>query len=371
VSTGVIVFSGFNPRAVIAFLRTLEASEVDYGIIARSGSDEIFLTTYHARVLAVRRREELDLQDMLEHVRSVQKRLRAGRYVIAPSTEALNRFLLAHRPAFEQANCTVPLVDLELYESISDKAAFTALCEEHDIRVPRKLENRDQLALPFVARPTRYVSARGRVHAPLLISSVEDRALFERDYDPRDFFYQEYVGGKSYYLLFYFYRSRTCMKLSQVNYVQQARGKSVIAAEVATFHESAEAGKYERLFGLLKFSGLVMVEVKEYEGQCWMIEANPRFWGPSQLFVDAGVNLFEAFLYDAAVTSALPTSKEARPGTRYFWRGGLVETAKRGEQVAYHSYTAEQLADDWPLWTASDVYDRADTRELSRRELGD
>jgi hypothetical protein len=35
------------------------------------------------------------------------------------------------------------------------------------------------------------------------------------------------------------------------------------------------------------FYGLVMIEVKEYDNQFYMIEANPRLWGPSQLILDA------------------------------------------------------------------------------------
>ena len=43
-----------------------------------------------------------------------------------------------------------------------------------------------------------------------------------------------------------------------------------------------------------------------------MIEANPRFWGPSQLFVDAGFNLFESFLFDYNIIETLPLDNQKK-----------------------------------------------------------
>ena len=53
-----------------------------------------------------------------------------------------------------------------------------------------------------------------------------------------------------------------------------------------------------------------MVEVKHLSNKNYMIEANPRFWGPSQLFVDAGINLFEAFLVDNGLLNKRLTFRE-------------------------------------------------------------
>lgn len=50
----ILIFSGFNPRAVLAFIRTLEKNNIsDYGIIANGICDRIFLTKYASKVIYV------------------------------------------------------------------------------------------------------------------------------------------------------------------------------------------------------------------------------------------------------------------------------------------------------------------------------
>ena len=46
------------------------------------------------------------------------------------------------------------------------------------------------------------------------------------------------------------------------------------------------------------YYGLIMIEVKIQDGEYYMIEANPRLWGPSQLILDAGMDLFHRFALD-------------------------------------------------------------------------
>ena len=89
----VLVFSGFNPRSVIAFLRTMESMGVDYAIIAKSEQDDIFLTEYKGKVLAIRDSTALILEDLLLSIKKVKEKHIADEYIIAPTTEALNRFI--------------------------------------------------------------------------------------------------------------------------------------------------------------------------------------------------------------------------------------------------------------------------------------
>ena len=51
---GVLIFSGYNPRATFSFLRTLVKNSVPFGIIASGKNDKIFLTKYKDNVLVVR-----------------------------------------------------------------------------------------------------------------------------------------------------------------------------------------------------------------------------------------------------------------------------------------------------------------------------
>lgn len=105
-----MVFSGYNQRAVISFIRTLHETNCEYAIIVASQDDPIFLSEYTDRNLAVRQSKPLIREDLLHSIQTVQSKVEADEYIIAPVTEALNRFLLEIRSCFEQ-QCTIPLVD--------------------------------------------------------------------------------------------------------------------------------------------------------------------------------------------------------------------------------------------------------------------
>ena len=123
----IVIFSGFNQRAIIAFLRTLKKNNLDYAIIAKPENDDIFLTDYKCRVLAIRKLVSLNLEDLIGSIKEVQRKHKADEYIIAPTTEALNRFLLDNKERFNNIGCEIPLVDKNLYELISNKYSFGKL----------------------------------------------------------------------------------------------------------------------------------------------------------------------------------------------------------------------------------------------------
>lgn len=361
----ILIFTGYNDRATVAFLRTLDSYKLPYAIIASSEEDRIFLTKYKNHVLAVRKSTPLVLSDLMESIAVVQKKIKADRYLIMPSTEALNRFVLDHRDFFRGKNCELPLVDKELYEIISDKYGFQEACLRNGILVPREYSGIDDISLPYVAKPKRYLSESGTVHSPVLVFSQGDHQAFMRSFGADEFYYQEFIGGKSLYLLYYFSPNGDVYKFSQENHMQQSGGKSIVAAISSDFHHSEESFRYEAMFKSIGFSGLVMVEVRQQGDRNYMIEANPRFWGPSQLFVDAGMNFFEAFLYDLGMIMEKPVFYERSGKTRYFWSGGLPDD----KGTVYHNYTPGQYSSESSAWYAADVYNRDDTWELFDKEM--
>ena len=363
----VLLFSGYNERAVVAFARTLRAGDVRFGIIARDSSDQIFDSDYADQVVFTRRSNALDRRMVSELLDEVRKIHGKADYLIAPSTEALNRFLLSERSFLEAQGITVPLVSEEQYSAISDKFSFTEICRDFGISVPVEYRSLDDIDYPFVAKPKKFRSRDGVIHSPLIISDRSGKEMLRKEYDGGDFFFQEYIQGKSLYLLYHFGRDGSVAKLSQENLVQQPGGKSIVAATTSHFHEGPESAKYEALFESLSFRGLVMVEVRQSGSNVCMIEANPRFWGPSQLFVDAGVNLFEEFLYDQEVIPERPACAD-RKEARYFWYGGF-QAARRGpDQPAYYQGTENEFLSELEEWISVDVYRRRDTMKIFRRE---
>lgn len=360
----VVVFSGYNQRAVIALLRTLTKKMVPFAIIASSPEDTIFQTTYGKSAI-VRNSKELNIKDLLESLSRATSHMTNQSYLIAPSTESLNRFLLKHRDEFERRNFEIPLVDEVLYSQISDKKSFTHMCSSAGIMVPRDEQDVSSLELPFVAKPKKYWAADGSTPSPVLIHTPEERDMFVRDYHTGDFYFQEYIDGESHYLLYYVYADGRIDKFSQRNLVQQPDGKSVIAAITSNIHKQKISNQYEKLLIDSGYRGLIMIEVKiNSAGKAYMIEANPRMWGPSQLFVDAQYDLFESLLYDYGVITQPMNSDTSSEITRYYWGGGGAAAGVDDDGLDYHGYSIEQLKREKSQWVAADIYNRDDTFEL-------
>ena len=238
------------------------------------------------------------------------------------------------------------------------------LCTKQGIHVPRLIGDPQCCALPFVAKAASYDITKP--FAPRLVMSEDDRRDLLQSPEAPTLFFQEYVAGRSFYLLLHIARDGEVTAFSQQNLVQQPRGRSIIAAVSSDFHLTEDARPYVDLLKASRFHGLIMIEVRCNDRGCWMIEANPRFWGPSQLVVDAmQLSLFDAFLVEQGADGVEATI--AAGGTRYFWYEGLQETLRAGDRPVYHGYDAQSLARELPVWLANDVYRRADTMRVFAR----
>ncbi|MGI9237274.1 MAG: ATP-grasp domain-containing protein [Woeseiaceae bacterium] len=365
----VLLFSGYNDRAVISFARTLTANGVRFAVVARDSTDAIFLSDYASEVVHTRDSNSRQLdRDLIRRVlKDVRNSHPETECLIAPSTEALNRFILREREFLQSNGISVPLAAGELYAAISDKQSFAEICRNSDISVPEEYRSVQSSKYPFVAKPKTYQSEDGGIHTPYLIFDDKQKESFLRECDENQFFYQEFVAGQSIYLLYYFRKDGSVAKLSQENWVQQPQGRSIVAATTSRYHEDAESDRYEALFKSLGFRGLVMVEIKVSDGTAFMIEANPRFWGPSQLFVDAGLNLFEEFLFDHDIILNRPGARE-NGEARYFWYGGFLGVLRDSDELVYHRGTEHEFRAELDSWIAADVYRRDDTMKIFAEE---
>lgn len=361
-----LVFSGYNQRAVITLLRKLSAHCIPYFVVADGDRDTILQTTYRNKVCHIRRNLELSLTNMQELLAELQPTLAGHDVLFAPTTEALNRFFLEHREAMEAQGIQVPLVANELYTKISDKYPFSELCRQYDIPVPREFQRIDTCPLPFVAKQKHYIAGSNK--KPLLVLDEAGRQNFLAAEDSRDFYLQEFITGRSHYLLAHLSRSGQTLTFSQENLIQQPDGKSIIAARAGDYHQTADAARYIDMLASYGFFGLVMIEVRQKGDTFYMIEANPRLWGPSQLYVDAmQEDLLDAFLRDLGFS--LRTVNKPYLSPRYFWYEGYAETLHQGQQPTYHNYSPDQLAVELPLWMENEMYGRPDTQTLFLHSL--
>lgn len=366
-----IIFSGFNQRAVIAFIRMLERRSVSYFIISSGVEDSIRHTPYARNVVVTRSTITLTEEAMAEALDATLAHagVGVGRFHLAPTSESLIRFFLACRHLLEKRDITLPVVSHTLYTRLSDKEAFGELCLAAGLTIPRFLHDPSNADLPFVAKPKTYDLAMPM--APLLIMTEQERVALLCHPNLERFYLQEYINGRSIYLLFHFAQDGSVQLCSQENLVQQPNGKSIIAAITANVHYSEKCKPYIDMLKSTGFHGLIMIEIRIKSDDTWcVIEANPRLWGPSQFVIDIaeGHNLFDAFLDDCGFDS--PSVTPPPTGlSRYFWFGGLMQTLSSGKQPAFHNYSVDQMLEDIPLWLAADVYRRPDTFNIFIEEL--
>lgn len=356
----VLIFSGYNERAVIALCRELSAARAPFSVIASGGHDPIFRTAYRASVQAIRSVTALDADDLDRCLRRVQSRHPASGYVIAPTSEFLNQHVLTHRTWFAERLCEIPLVDAACYTTVTNKASFRSLCEASGLAVP-PLVDPTTTRSPFVAKPKYNITADGRSLYPAL---VYDDADWRRQRETLgaldDYYFEALIEGPSYYLLYYLpaHPDAPVFSWSQRNLLQQPGGKSMVLAISDTLHTSPISAQVISMLRGVGFHGLAMVELIRRDDTYYAIELNPRLWGPIQLVRNAGSHLLRAFVQDALhgyVTDADPSAGHA---ASYAWLGGI----RRG--VTWH---APRPRFPW-LAVASrvggDVYLRPDTLSL-------
>lgn len=363
-----LVFSGYNQRAVIAFLRTLVQCNVDnYLIVASSNEDAIFGTKYYNKVIYTRKNKELSVTLFQEIIKKVEKENNNAEFVIAPSTEGLNRFLLDNLEDLKKINCIVPLVKKELYCTISDKESFSKVCNNFELDIPPSIRIEECFSTPFVAKPKKYYSEKGKeTFSPVLVTNEIEFDKFYKTYNKNDFFYQEYIWGESYYLLYYITQTGRIYKFSQKNLAQQPDGKSIIAAVPSIIHEENISLRYENMLLDLHYYGFIMIELRKRKDKFYMIEANPRFWGPSQLFCDAGMNLFEIFLLEYGfINNEFIHTKNICEDTRYLWYDGIQQIKDAGKDIVVYDETLEHTWFDDSGWKKWDIYHREDTIKIS------
>lgn len=372
--SGALLFSGYNQRAIIAFCRFSELANISFYIVSKDKLDSIYFSKYAQNIIAERSSKAISCDEIIRYKKLVLlKNPYLETLVIIPSSEYLNRFLVNNSSFLKSHQIIVPLVSKSLYENISDKYSFSKLCSQGKICVPKEISKKEAIKFthenfPIVAKPYKYFALDHQIYNPLIILNPQSYIDFCKNYDSRDFYLQEFINGLSYYLLFYISRDGQYSVYSQQNFIQQANGKSIIAAESSTIHESPISYIFYELFQSVDFYGLVMVELKLYQDKFYMIEANPRLWGPAQLILDSDMDLFYRFAYDFGLLKTYP-SLLYKSLQKYFWMGGILQDKSNGYNIKFHEYRKESFIKDLADFIKSDIYLREDTVKIFFQEM--
>ena len=368
-ATAFLIFSGSNTRAVVAFCRALAARHLPIVIVARTGEDPILRTRYRRHVAALRALDRLDFDDLDRCIGEARLKTGIQQFIVCPTSEFLNLFLLEHSDFLASRGCTLPLVNLDLYRRVSDKHSFSRICQSQGIAIPRAVALEASPKFPFVAKPRYNVTAEKQSLYPHLIFNADDLAAFQRGENRDDFYFEEYVVGPSYYLLYYLARRGEVTAWSQQNLAQQPGGKSIVLARSAQVHSQPIAVRFAAILRRLGFWGLAMVEVIRRGDDYVFIELNPRFWGPFQLLLNAGSPLLDAFIDDQLDLAPATYPTPAHPRASYLWLGGMAETWATGKALRWHDGAPQRQALFVASQLGSDVYARSDSAALFFHEL--
>jgi hypothetical protein len=363
-----VIFSGSNERAVITFCRYAEKLMLDYVIIANGNDDSILVSYYKSKVLLIRPKNQLNLSDFLKYMIDIKKYFNINRLFIIPITEYLNRFLLQNWKSLEAINISFGLCNSELYTSISDKYSFGNLCNSFGILIPKEFNYKPD-KIPYVIKPKKYYNENNVVNIkPIIINNDQEADLV--DLNTNDIYYQEFIGGKSIYFLFYFSKNGLHTVYSQENLIQQHDGGSMILCKSSNYHLNTEiVNKLVKLFKDNKFSGLVMVEMKLYNEKFYMIEANPRPWGPLQLTINSKMTIIDDFFIDnGLINFPIFNKKDYKVNTYYFWSGGINKTLDTSNNLCYHDFSESTFINEYNNIIKNEIYLNTDTIKIYLKE---
>ena len=366
----VLIFSGYNDRAVLAFCRYAQKRKIPFYIVASGKTDLIYRTGYLRNILCNRREAILGIEDVLDYVELIKIKSKHSHILILPSSEYLNRFLLLNYDVLNKNKVQIGLCSKSTYELLSDKLSFGKLCESLNIRTPLGL-NEDNFDFPIVIKPKSYFSSTNKIYKPEVITNRKNLDFFLEERNINDFYLQEYVPGKSVYLLYYIFPNGSYSVFSQENFIQQYNGGSMILAKSSSYHEYDISAQFANLLKGVNFSGLIMIELKFYKNRFYMIEANPRLWGPSQLILDSGMDLFECFAYDNKLIKKIKT-ENYKIGAWYYWSGGLAKNLEDNVPLMYHDFTPTDFRDNKIEIEKWEIYNRRDSNnvyELENKKL--
>ena len=244
--------------------------------------------------------------------------------VIYPMTEVTIPLVLSVRDEISLFGCRVPFDALETLEQLSNKCSLVKLAQKIGIAVPDTIFIYDPQTLskdklpqkyPLVFKPYKSRILDGNHWVMGTVKFVEslieaaDLLVNDPAFSRYPFMIQEKVKGQGQgvFVLYNHGLLVTSFAHKRLREKPPSGGVSVLCQSQTPSKTILESAKL--LFDAVKFHGVAMAEFKvSPEGVPYLMEINARFWGSSQLAIDAGVN-FPVLLHELTMDRSVAPIK--------------------------------------------------------------
>lgn len=326
----IVICADLNLRASIAVMRALRSEKVDV-IIGVSNYISAFLTL-PGLLGTIKLWKKIWFYTATSEQKFVESLANLGSrssspLLFFPMGEKVLRWVIKNKENLKDFHITVPSHRIDDYERVSNKESFLEISRNFKLDTPEELSKFPEVySFPYVIKARKVSWGISDVlEAPVLVRNESTHQIIKKkNLRCSEHIYQNYIDGPSFYYCALFYEGNLMLKFVQQTIIQQPGGKSVVCAVPSEIPEEVRK-KIDEIFKSLKWSGALMVELKYFSGKFYIIECNPRLWGPLQCSVDNGVN-FPLMLYKMMSGNVIEANLSNEPiRNGFIWLWGLID----------------------------------------------
>lgn len=333
-----------DTRAALAVVRSLGKRGIDVVVAATSDREIAVRSRYCKRFIEM----PDPLSSPLEYICKLKEVCRMlAPAVIMPITDASVRCVL-NSDLTSIENIIVPFISSEIFEKVSNKGFLLNVAGDLGVKVPKTLSIKPDMLndekvvsdigafeYPAVLKPSYSVSNSNNCQRKLKVSYVNNASgvinIVKDEIDGNiEFLLQQKIEGQGVGVFALMVNGESCVVFAHERLLEKppSGGVSVLSKSIAI--EKAPVDAAIQLLKYFSWNGVAMVEFKrDRNGDFFLMEINPRFWGSLQLSIDSGVD----FPY-------------------ILWRFGLLQSsgqidAIKGECVQFADYKCEKRLRWW------------------------